>query len=87
MSPACPDETQDLGSGFVELKEYSASVSSDNTKARCSATDGKSDVEVAIVEENLPPVDGGIRAWLFVLACSMLEALVWGEIEGADLSK
>ncbi|KAJ5191407.1 MFS monocarboxylate transporter [Penicillium cinerascens] len=29
-------------------------------------------------EEKLPPQDGGIQAWLFLAACAMIEALVWG---------
>ncbi|KAJ5671477.1 hypothetical protein N7507_000604 [Penicillium longicatenatum] len=29
-------------------------------------------------EEYLPQVDGGVHAWLFLLAATMLEALVWG---------
>ena len=28
--------------------------------------------------KQLPPVDGGIHAWLFLGACAMIEALVWG---------
>lgn len=28
---------------------------------------------------NLPRADGGKDAWLFLLGCFMLEALVWGE--------
>jgi hypothetical protein len=27
---------------------------------------------------SLPPTDGGKDAWLFLLACFMLEALIWG---------
>jgi hypothetical protein len=30
-------------------------------------------------EEYLPEVDGGVHAWLFLLAATMLEALVWGK--------
>lgn len=29
-------------------------------------------------DKQLPPVDGGIHAWLFLAACAMIEALVWG---------
>lgn len=29
-------------------------------------------------ELNLPPVDGGKQAWLFLAACFVLEALIWG---------
>lgn len=27
---------------------------------------------------SLPPTDGGKDAWLFLLACFMLEGLIWG---------
>lgn len=30
-------------------------------------------------EFSLPKTDGGWRAWTFLFACFMLEALVWGE--------
>ncbi|KAJ5864216.1 uncharacterized protein N7529_006132 [Penicillium soppii] len=29
-------------------------------------------------EKSLPPVDGGFHAWMFLGACVMLEALIWG---------
>ncbi|KAJ5463253.1 hypothetical protein N7475_008197 [Penicillium sp. IBT 31633x] len=29
-------------------------------------------------EEKLPPVDGGFQAWMFLGACVMIEALIWG---------
>jgi hypothetical protein len=29
-------------------------------------------------EINLPPVDRGRRAWLFLAACFIIEALIWG---------
>lgn len=62
------------------FEEYSPSMASDGTKAQPSTSSFKeSYVEVSFVEDGLPPVDGGIRAWLFLLACAMLEALVWGE--------
>jgi hypothetical protein len=32
-----------------------------------------------ITEFSLPPVDRGKDAWLFLAACCVLEALVWGE--------
>lgn len=30
-------------------------------------------------ESSLPPVDGGKDAWLFLTACFVVEALVWGK--------
>jgi hypothetical protein len=34
--------------------------------------------DISTEEERLPPVDGGIQAWMFLAACVMLEALIWG---------
>jgi hypothetical protein len=30
-------------------------------------------------QQKLPPVDGGFQAWMFLTACVMLEALIWGK--------
>ncbi len=30
-------------------------------------------------DSSLPPIDGGKEAWLFLAACFVVEALVWGE--------
>jgi hypothetical protein len=32
-------------------------------------------------EMNLPPVDRGRRAWLFLAACFIIEALIWGMLK------
>lgn len=32
----------------------------------------------SLQEFSLPPVDGGKDAWLFLAACFVMEALVWG---------
>jgi hypothetical protein len=29
-------------------------------------------------DKALPPIDGGLHAWLFLAASAMIEALVWG---------
>lgn len=29
-------------------------------------------------QEALPPADGGKEAWLFLAACFIIEALIWG---------
>jgi hypothetical protein len=29
--------------------------------------------------QQLPPMDGGKDAWLFLAACFMIEALIWGK--------
>ncbi|KAJ5536966.1 MFS monocarboxylate transporter [Penicillium frequentans] len=38
----------------------------------------KLDPEKAPLEDDLPPVDGGFHAWMFLAASTMIEALVWG---------
>jgi hypothetical protein len=30
--------------------------------------------------QQLPPMDGGKDAWLFLAACFMIEALIWGKL-------
>lgn len=39
-----------------------------------SSRDGVSDTH----EINLPPADTGKHAWLFLAACFVFEALIWG---------
>jgi hypothetical protein len=34
----------------------------------------------ASTSSSLPPTDRGKDAWLFLVACFMLEALIWGKI-------
>ncbi|KAJ5497642.1 Major facilitator superfamily domain general substrate transporter [Penicillium expansum] len=41
-------------------------------------SDQQSDSRIILDDEKLPPVDGGVQAWLFLMASAMLEALVWG---------
>lgn len=31
--------------------------------------------------QQLPPMDGGKDAWLFLAACFMIEALIWGKFQ------
>jgi hypothetical protein len=31
-------------------------------------------------DQQLPPMDGGKDAWLFLAACFMIEALIWGTL-------
>lgn len=38
----------------------------------------KSDPEKTPLEDDLPPIDGGFHAWMFLAASTMIEALVWG---------
>lgn len=42
------------------------------------STDGTSDSDAHDGAQQLPPMDGGMDAWLFLAACFVMEALVWG---------
>jgi hypothetical protein len=65
----------------ADLKEYSPSITTNSIDTGSSIPSCKEgDIEFARSEDGLPPVDGGIQAWLFLIASSMLEALVWGEL-------
>ncbi|KAJ5646377.1 Major facilitator superfamily domaingeneral substrate transporter [Penicillium lividum] len=58
---------------------HPTSTASDNYQACRADTPCKEiDLKDGMNEEDLPPVDGGVHAWLFLLAATMLEALVWG---------
>lgn len=35
----------------------------------------------SILPSSLPPVDGGRQAWAYLLCATILETLVWGELE------
>lgn len=43
-----------------------------------SVEDNSHLVSSRLDESTLPPVDGGKDAWLFLAACFVVEALVWG---------
>ncbi|KAJ5115214.1 hypothetical protein NUU61_000973 [Penicillium alfredii] len=51
-------------------------ISSLDGKTRlCSCSDNE---DITINQHVLPPTDGGFHAWMFLAACTMIEALVWG---------
>lgn len=58
----------------MEAKEYTTSLAS-----RSTPSDQESDSQSIMDDKDLPPVDGGPQAWLFLIASAMLEALVWGK--------
>lgn len=60
----------------MEPNKYPPSLTSQSTSFVPS--DEQSDCRIILDDKNLPPVDGGAQAWLFLIASSMLEALVWG---------
>lgn len=43
------------------------------------------DLECEYHDPKLPPVDGGIHAWLFLAACFVVEGTVWGELTASDM--
>lgn len=72
----------------VEVKEYTPDMTDPKEYAPCTATyslnersssSEESQFKDLPSDDDLPPVDGGLYAWLFLLASSMLEAIVWGE--------
>ncbi|KAJ5605426.1 Major facilitator superfamily domain general substrate transporter [Penicillium lagena] len=63
----------------MDHKEYPTSVTSRSLEAQCSEpSDQQSDRKINPEQTGLPPIDGGIHAWLFLTASAVLEAIVWG---------
>lgn len=63
----------------MDYKEYPPSVTSRSLEAQCSTpSDQQSDSKINPNQADLPPIDGGIHAWLFLTASAVLEAIVWG---------
>lgn len=52
--------------------------SSDETEKALQTSDNTHQGLRDELVENLPPLDGGLNAWLFLAACFVMEALVWG---------
>lgn len=89
MSQSNHIQNQDLPLHVVDVKEYPPDASAlkgyapstaGNSLNERSSSSEESQFKVASTDDNLPPVDGGLYAWLFLLASSMLEAIVWGEL-------
>jgi hypothetical protein len=58
----------------IELQRF-------NDSPRATSSEGRAEDGTAGMGHempSLPPVDGGKDAWLFLAACFMIEALVWG---------
>ncbi|KAJ5084940.1 hypothetical protein NUU61_009519 [Penicillium alfredii] len=63
---------------MMEPKESNPRTDSLSLEAQTSIpSDQQSDARI-IREKNPPAVDGGLPAWLFLAASTMLEAIVWG---------
>ena len=61
----------------VELAQYSPSPSS-AVPADVELTNATNSAAESSEGFSLPPTDTGKDAWLFLFACFMLEALIWG---------
>ncbi|KAJ5328871.1 hypothetical protein N7452_009261 [Penicillium brevicompactum] len=61
----------------MESRRSSSSNSPPGSEAQIRLCPEKLDERPA-EERKLPPVDGGFHAWMFLGACVMLEALIWG---------
>jgi hypothetical protein len=62
----------------IELNELELAGSNDVAQQQSTAKDGPS-LEPSSSDPSLPPVDGGKQAWLFLAACWVVEAFVFGE--------
>ena len=59
----------------IVLQDFSNYLGSNEVEdGRLEATQNRSGQH----EFSLPPADGGKEAWLFLAACFIVEALVWG---------
>jgi hypothetical protein len=63
----------------IELNELDLAGSNDVAQQQSIANDGPS-LEPLSSDPSLPPVDGGKQAWLFLAACWVVEAFVFGEL-------
>ncbi|CAG8008705.1 unnamed protein product [Penicillium olsonii] len=61
----------------METRRSSYSNSQPESEAQIQLCPEKFEV-APTAEQKLPPVDGGFQAWMFLGACVMLEALIWG---------
>ena len=69
---------------LIEAKDYAPSTASESSQAHQPSCDEQG-TQPASCEDGLPLVDGGVQAWLFLTASTVLEALVWGEHFQRDL--
>jgi hypothetical protein len=62
----------------MDPERSSSTNSSTSQNQELLPCNSKSDPEKTPLENDLPPVDGGFHAWMFLAASTMIEALVWG---------
>ncbi|KAJ5895000.1 hypothetical protein N7495_006691 [Penicillium taxi] len=71
MAPMKNYKSNDSREYLDEFKEYSSSCT---TASSCE----EGNIKTLADDHKLPRIDGGLQAWLFLIASAMLEALVWG---------
>ncbi|KAJ5626742.1 hypothetical protein N7528_004169 [Penicillium herquei] len=62
----------------VELANFSIHTEKGLHTASAGSTDSTDLSDAHNDSRQLPPMDGGLDAWLFLAACFVMEALVWG---------
>ncbi|CAG7963203.1 unnamed protein product [Penicillium nalgiovense] len=62
----------------MEMRRPSCSNSLPRSEAQIRLCPEKLDETSSNDVQRLPPVDGGFQAWMFLAACVMIEALIWG---------
>ncbi|KAJ6178204.1 hypothetical protein N7519_008665 [Penicillium mononematosum] len=62
----------------MEMRRPSCSNSLPRSEAQIRLCPEKFDESSDNDVQRLPPVDGGFQAWMFLAACVMIEALIWG---------
>jgi hypothetical protein len=65
---------------LADVEDYAPSRTSDSLTTHSSPLSCEErGTKSTSCEKDLPAIDGGIQAWLFLTASAVLEALVWGK--------
>ncbi|GAB7355987.1 hypothetical protein MBLNU459_g6615t1 [Dothideomycetes sp. NU459] len=68
LSPTLvPLRNLDSPANSIQSSDFDHLLSEDEARSEVESNDG-----------NYPPVDGGRKAWTFLLACWLIEAMIWG---------
>ena len=70
-------QTTEFNITNMERRRPSCSDSLPRSEAQIRLFPEKFDESSTDDRQKLPPVDGGFQAWMFLMACVMLEALIW----------
>lgn len=65
----------------IPLRSVEESSSDSERRSNGTPDEGLVETQASRHEFSLAPADGGKDAWLFLAACFILEALVWGELK------